>query len=340
MKINNPIVFAFALKSAIFFSPFLLSVQFANAQTAPSSSSAVTPTPALPYQNQEELAQLPQQQQIQEVTPSEVAPGVSSNTTLLYIWLFILTLLPVAVIASLVLFRRAVIRAIVNRAMQQLQGIAELENELTTVKQKSELSIQEVQNITYELVKEVEALKQKIGTERENLALITDDAYQSKEKFLTELETQINTSKQEVKTLASALASQFSELQVNTQAQKDISFGNLRKLEAELARQLSEIQSDVQIQKGRILENLQKLLPEFTSQLTALQSETQQRKDVTLENLQKIELEFADQLSQLQAEAEQRKDASQENIQQLESELSAQVLEFQTETEQRKNTTL
>jgi len=157
MKTKNQAVFALFVKSAIIFSPLLLSASIASGQSAPLSKPATTPAAVLSNQEREELTRLRAEKQVQ----SDLKSAFSRTTILINIWLVILSLFPLAIIALLWLLRRAIIREIVERAMQQLDGVEKLQSQLTTVKQDTENLIQEVQKINYDLEEETTALQKK-----------------------------------------------------------------------------------------------------------------------------------------------------------------------------------
>ncbi|MDF5718517.1 MAG: hypothetical protein PUP93_32800, partial [Rhizonema sp. NSF051] len=169
MKRKKLVVFALTLRSVIVFSPFLLSVGTTNAQTSLSASPQIAPTTAS-NRDREELAQLRSQQQIREQVESEVDRSLSRTSILLNVWLVILTLLPVALIASFWLLRRAALREIVERAMERLQDIEELQKQLTSVKQEAEDVIKKAKSKTYELENEADLLQKKLQREKENIS--------------------------------------------------------------------------------------------------------------------------------------------------------------------------
>ena len=280
-------VSALMLRSAIIFSSFVFSVGVARSQPASQVSPQQTPT-TISNQNREET-------RIKQQVESEVDRALGRRTIQSNVWLVILTLLPVSAIASLWLFRRAVIRAIVDRAMKQLEEVKQVQNQLSSVRQEADNIIHQVKNTTSQLEVEAAALQEKIKTEKDNLSGFTSE-FLSKEKLLAELENQIKTAKQKVANLELHFASQLSELQSDAQRQKDITLNNLLILESAGTEKFSELQLDVKKQQVRILENLENLKSEFTLQVSGFQSETQQQKDVTLENLQSIQSAFISQV--------------------------------------------
>jgi tetratricopeptide (TPR) repeat protein len=315
-------VSALILRSAIAFSTFVLSVGVARSQPASEVSPPRTPTT---------ISNGDEEVRIQRQVQSEVHRALSRRTIQSNVWLVILTLLPVSAIASLWLFRQAVIRAIADRVMKQLQGVEQLQNKLSSVKQSSENIIQQVKNTTHQLETEAAALKEKIKVEKDNLSGLTSELL-SRQKLLVELDIKIKTAKQKVANLEIDFASQLSQLQSDAQRQKDITLNNLLILESSGAEKVSELQLDVEKQKIRFLENLEHLNLELTSQVSG----TQQQKDATLENLQSIQSEFTSQISKIQSETQQQKDVTLENLKKVEAELQYQVLE----TQQQKDVTL
>ena len=101
MKNKNPIFSNLALKSTIFLSPLLLSIAFISGYAVLSATAQV-----LSNQEREDLARLRKETKTFE-------GALTRTNTLLNIWLTILSLFPVALIAILWFFRRAVIREIV-----------------------------------------------------------------------------------------------------------------------------------------------------------------------------------------------------------------------------------
>ncbi|HYX15890.1 MAG TPA: hypothetical protein VE944_16290, partial [Nostoc sp.] len=166
MKSKNQAVFALIVKSTIVFLPLLLSPGIASGQSAPSPSPALTPALVLSNQEREELTRLRAEKRIQQQIQSDFNSAFSRTTILLNVWLVILSLFPVAIIALFWLLRRVVIREIVDRAMQQLQGMEKLQNQLATAKQEAENLIQEAKKINYELEQETVSLKQQIKNEQ------------------------------------------------------------------------------------------------------------------------------------------------------------------------------
>ncbi|PMB19704.1 hypothetical protein CEN47_22880, partial [Fischerella thermalis CCMEE 5319] len=138
MKSKHQFVYAFLLQGAVVFFTNLLSVGDVIAQ--------VTPSPA--------VTQQPQQQQVRELVQTEVDRAFGRTRNLINIWVVILTVFPVAVIASFWLLRRAVIREIVDRATQQFKELEELQNQLISVRQAAQNSIQQAKNITADLEQE------------------------------------------------------------------------------------------------------------------------------------------------------------------------------------------
>jgi len=314
-------VSALILRSAIAFSTFVLSVGVARSQPASPVSPQQMPTT---ISNREEV-------RIQQQVQSEVDRALSRRTIQSNVWLVILTLLPVSAIASLWLFRQAVIRAIADRAMKQIHGIEQLQNQLSSVKQSSQNIIQQVKNTTHELETEAAALQEKIKAEKDNLSGLTSELL-SKQKFLVELDIKIKTAKQKVTNLELDFVSQLSDLQSDAQRQKDITLNNLLILESASAEKISEFQLDVEKEKVRFVENLENIKLGLTSEVL----EAEQQKDVTLENLQSIQSEFISEVSKIQSETQQQKDVTLENLKKLEAELQSKVLE----TQQQKDVTL
>ena len=167
MKNKNPIFSNLALKSTIFLSPLLLSIAFISGYTVLSATAQV-----LSNQEREDLARLRKETKTFE-------GALTRTNTLLNIWLTILSLFPVALIAILWFFRRAVIREIVERAIQQIQGIENLQAQLTTVQEEAKKLINLSQNTTQELAEEVNNLKQKI----QNYQIIYNQIYITNKKL-------------------------------------------------------------------------------------------------------------------------------------------------------------
>lgn len=143
MKSKNQAIFALIVKSTIVFFPLVLPATIASGQSAPLAPPALTPTPVLSNQEREELTRLRAEKQVQ----SDLKRAFNRTTILINIWLVILSLFPVAIIALFWLLRRVVIREIVDRAMQQIHGMENLQNQLTTVKQEAENVIQEAKKL-------------------------------------------------------------------------------------------------------------------------------------------------------------------------------------------------
>ena len=193
MKNKNPILSHLALKIAIFFSPLLVLTTFISKSTVLSATAQV-----LSDQHQEKLAQKP--------VKSDLEIAFTRTNTLINIWLTILSLFPVALIAVLWFFRRAVIREIVERAMQQIQGIENLQTQLTTVQAEAKKLIQASKNTTQELAQEVNTLKQKIHGEEENLSILLSDLPKSKQEFLTALEIEVKSAQENISNLGKLAA--------------------------------------------------------------------------------------------------------------------------------------
>ncbi|PLZ96415.1 hypothetical protein CI592_21520, partial [Fischerella thermalis CCMEE 5328] len=208
MKSKHQFVYAFLLQGAVVFFTNLLSVGDVIAQ--------VTPSPA--------VTQQPQQQQVRELVQTEVDRAFGRTRNLLNIWVVILTVFPVAVIASFWLLRRAVVREIVDRATQQFKELEELQNQLISVRQAAQNSIQQAKNITADLEQEAKAVREQI------ISVIPSEISQSKLQALTELERQIDASKQELKNLETEFGSRLSELEIDAQHQKNITLDTLGKL--------------------------------------------------------------------------------------------------------------
>ncbi|PLZ99079.1 hypothetical protein CEN50_08730, partial [Fischerella thermalis CCMEE 5268] len=286
MKSKHQFVYAFLLQGAVVFSTNLLSVGDVIAQ--------VTPSPA--------VTQQPQQQQVRELVQTEVDRAFGRTRNLINIWVVILTVFPVAVIASFWLLRRAVVREIVDRATQQFKELEELQNQLISVRQAAQNSIQQAKNITADLEQEAKAVREQI------ISVIPSEISQSKLQALTELERQIGASKQELKKLETEFGSRLSELEIDAQHQKNITLDTLGKLKSELISEISELQYEYQKQREKTFADLESSRQEFTSQLTAWQSEVKQKNEQIRENLHQTQLEFTAQLSDIQIETQQQKE--------------------------------
>jgi DNA repair exonuclease SbcCD ATPase subunit len=236
MKNKNPIFSNLALKSTIFLSPLLLSIAFISGYTVLSATAQV-----LSNQEREDLARLRKETKTFE-------GALTRTNTLLNIWLTILSLFPVALIAILWFFRRAVIREIVERAIQQIQGIENLQAQLTTVQEEAKKLINLSQNTTQELAEEVNNLKQKIQGEEENLSILLSDLPKSKQEFLTALETEVKSAQENISNLEFRLNTQLEQLTLSAQQQK-ITIDNIKKLEFELFSQFTQLKSEVENQK-------------------------------------------------------------------------------------------
>ena len=115
MKRKNQVVLTLVLKSAIVFSPLLLSAGIATGQTRPSVSTALNRAEVISAQKSEKFSQLQAQQPTPEPVTPRVAPGFNNTNVLWSLWLVILSLFPVSVIALFWLLRRVAIREIVHR---------------------------------------------------------------------------------------------------------------------------------------------------------------------------------------------------------------------------------
>jgi hypothetical protein len=214
MKNKKPILSNIALKSTIFFSPLLLLTAFISQSIVPSATAQV-----LSNQHQEKLAQKP--------VKSDLEIAFTRTNTLINIWLTILSLFPVALIAVLWFFRRAIIREIVERGMQQIQGIENLQTQLTTVQIEAKNLIRESQNTTQELAQEVNNFKQKIQGEQENLSMLLSDLPKSKQEFLTALEIEVKSAQENISNL---------EFTLNTQLERSIYLLNSKKLQLTISK--------------------------------------------------------------------------------------------------------
>ena len=243
MKNKNPIFSNLALKSAIFLSPLLLSTAFISSYSVPFATSQI-----LSNQEREELARLRQETKAQKQVQSDFERAFTRTNTLLNIWLTILSLFPVALIAILWFFRRAVIREIVERAMEQIQGIENLQTQLTTVQLEAKQLIQESKHTTQELAQEVNTLKQKIQGEEQNLSILLSDLPKSKQEFLTALELEVKSAQENISALEFRLNTQLEQLNLSAQQQR-ITIDNIKKLEIELFSQFTQLKSEVETQK-------------------------------------------------------------------------------------------
>ncbi|MFN5239738.1 MAG: hypothetical protein ACK5CG_04300, partial [Aphanizomenon sp.] len=295
MKNKNPIFSNLALKSTIFLSPLLLSTAFISGYPVLSATVQV-----LSNQEREDLARLRKETKTFE-------GALTRTNTLLNIWLTILSLFPVALIAILWFFRRAVIREIVERAMQQIQGIENLQAQLTTVQEEAKKLIKLSQNTTQELAEEVNNLKQKIQGEEENLSILLSDLPKSKQEFLTALETEVKSAQENISNLEFRLNTQLEQLTLSAQQQK-ITIDNIKKLEFELFSQFTQLKLEVENQKDIAVGDIEKSRADLMSQFQGLESETQQQKYHTIENLVKLQSEFTNELSQFQLDVKNQKD--------------------------------
>lgn len=301
MKNKNPLYSNLALKSAIFLSPLLLSTAFISGYLVPSATAQV-----LSNQEREELARLRQETRTQKQVQSDFERAFTRTNTLLNIWLTILSLFPVALIAILWFFRRAVIREIGERAMQQIQGIENLQTQLTTVQAEAKQLIQKSKNTTQELAQEVNALKQKIQGEEENLSILLSDLPKSKQEFLTALEIEVKSAQENISNLEFRLNTQLEQLTLSAQQQK-ITIDNIKKLEFELFSQFTQLKSEVENQKDIAISDIEKSRAGLISQFQGLESETQQEKFHIVENLAKLQSEFNNELSQFELDVKTQK---------------------------------
>ncbi|MTJ37191.1 hypothetical protein FJR08_22645, partial [Dolichospermum sp. UHCC 0260] len=330
MNSKNPMFSNLALKSAIFLSPLLLSTAFISGYSVPSATAQI-----LSNQEREELARLRQETRTQKQVQSDFERAFTRTNTLLNIWLTILSLFPVALIAMLWFFRRAVIREIVERAMQQIQGIENLQTQLTTVQAEAKKLIQASKNTTQELAQEVNTLKQKIHGEEENLSILLSDLPKSKQEFLTALEIEVKSAQENISNLEFRLNTQLEQLTLSAQQQK-ITIDNIKKLEFELFSQFTQLKSEVENQKDIAVSDIEQSRADLISQFQELESETQQQKFHTVENLGKLQSEFNNELSQFQLDVKNQKDIVIGNIENLNNIFKSDITELKTDTQVKK----
>ena len=150
MNSKNSMFSNLTLKRALFLSPLLIASVFISGYPIVSAHAQGLSNP-----EREELAKLREQSKIKKQVQSDFEIAFTRTNTLLNIWLTILSLFPVALIAILWFFRRAIIREIVEKATQQIEGIENLQTQLTTVQTEAKQLIQESQNVTIVLIKTI-----------------------------------------------------------------------------------------------------------------------------------------------------------------------------------------
>ncbi|MFM6012546.1 MAG: hypothetical protein ACKO99_18165, partial [Dolichospermum sp.] len=323
MKNKNPIFSNLALKSTIFYLPLLLLTAFISQNIVTSATAQV-----LSNQHQEKLAQKP--------VKSDLEIAFTRTNTLINIWLTILSLFPVALIAVLWFFRRAIIREIVERGMQQIQGIENLQTQLTTVQVEAKNLIRESQNTTQELAQEVNSFKQKIQGEQENLSMLLSDLPKSKQEFLTALEIEVKSAQENISNLEFTLNTQLERLNLSAQQQK-ITIDNIKKLETELFSEFIKLKLEVENQKDIAIVDIEQSRSNLISQFNLVESEAQAQKYQTFENLVKLQVEFTSELSQFQLDVKNQKDIVINNIENLNNLFKSQVTELKTDTQNQKD---
>ncbi|MFM6333707.1 MAG: tetratricopeptide repeat protein [Dolichospermum sp.] len=319
MKNKNPIFSNLALKSTIFYLPLLLLTAFISQNIVTSATAQV-----LSNQHQEKLAQKP--------VKSDLEIAFTRTNTLINIWLTILSLFPVALIAVLWFFRRAIIREIVERGMQQIQGIENLQTQLTTVQVEAKNLIRESQNTTQELAQEVNSFKQKIQGEQENLSMLLSDLPKSKQEFLTALEIEVKSAQENISNLEFTLNTQLERLNLSAQQQK-ITIDNIKKLETELFSEFIKLKLEVENQKDIAIVDIEQSRSNLISQFNLVESEAQAQKYQTFENLVKLQVEFTSELSQCQLDVKNQKDIVINNIENLNNLFKSEVTELKTDTQ-------
>ncbi|MFN9598507.1 MAG: tetratricopeptide repeat protein [Dolichospermum sp.] len=319
MKNKKPILSNIALKRTIFFSPLLLLTAFISQSIVPSATAQV-----LSNQHQEKLAQKP--------VKSDLEIAFTRTNTLINIWLTILSLFPVALIAVLWFFRRAIIREIVERGMQQIQGIENLQTQLTTVQIEAKNLIRESQNTTQELAQEVDNFKHKIQGEQENLSMLLSDLPKSKQEFLTALEIEVKSAQENISNLEFTLNTQLERLNLSAQQQK-ITIDNIKKLETELLSEFIKLKLEVENQKDIAIVDIEQSRSNLISQFNLVESEAQAQKYQTFENLVKLQVEFTGELSQFQLDVKNQKDIVINNIENLNNLFKSEVTELKTDTQ-------
>jgi vacuolar-type H+-ATPase subunit H len=234
MKPKNQVFLTLVLKSALVFSPLLL---------------AGIATGSTPVNRPEVISA--QKVQAQQLTPERVSPRVEpgfNNTNVLWnVWLVILSLFPVSVIALFWLLRRVAIREIVHRAMAQLDGLENLQNQLIIVKQDAENLIRESKQRNRELETEILTLQHNIQAQQDNLANLASEMVQSKDAILGELKTTI---KEIEENLESDFTVKVSQLHLAAEQTRDRIIEGLENLESGLIHKLENLQLEAEQQKN------------------------------------------------------------------------------------------
>lgn len=330
MTSKNQFVVSLILKSALVFSPWLVSADISHRQATASTSQQQIVAQALTNQEREELTRLRAEKRDNTQIQADLEQRFNRTTILFNIWLVLLSLFPIAIIALFWLLRRVAIREIVNKAMSQFEGVEKLENQLVIVKQDAENLIQEVKNINRLLDKEVADLQQKIRSEQENLSVVTSELLQTKTDNLAQITAEIAKFQTKIETLVLEFANKLSQSELDTQKQRDITLENIVKIESLLNHQLAEIQREAEERQQLALGNIDNARVEFNNRLLNLQSEIQEQKNSLVDSLTRWQLE-------LQGDLQQEKDIQLGKIQELVNAFNSQIAEVQLAAQNDKN---
>jgi len=338
------------LKSAILVLPFFISPNLVSGQTTP----AIAPSQTLSKQELE-LLRLQAEKQAQQTAKSDFKSDfehIFGRTTVLFnVWLTILSLFPLLLLAILWFLRRTLIREIGERVMGQVQGIKTLHSHLNNINEDTGTLIQRARSITDELEREVEALKFQIKFESENISSFLAEIPEKKQEFCRVLENEIKTTRESIQLWESQIFNQLNELNksnLSVQHQAE----NLCKLESELTKELTDLQINTQQNRDSIVDNIEQIYADFVAGIQDLNIEIQQQKDTFLNNLNsdlanrltnslaKSQSEVDAQLSQLHIDAEKQKGTVMEDLGELNYQFKLQISQLQTDTETQGNTVI
>ena len=243
MKSNHQFIYTLALQAAVVFSSLLLSIGGFPNHSLKSAEVG--------------LAQLSMDLQIQSKVKSEVERTFASTRVLLGLSLIIVTVFPVIIVGLFWFLRRAVIGEIVDRAIEQIHDLEDLQSQLTMVKDTAEKSIRRAKNITSELTTEIGTLQHQINREKGNLAVVSSDVIDAQKKLLLELEAQAKETEVEIANLELEVGNHVEKFYLCMEQQRDSIVENSAQLLIDTQQQISDLQMNCKQEYQQLWEDIQ-----------------------------------------------------------------------------------